>query len=440
MGKISPFQIIIITVFVVLGVLAVLVFSGVINLDKTSQQTGAKGAVTMWGTYKHDLLSRVIDSYNQKHQDYSLVYVEKNASTFDTDLTEAIASGEGPDLILLPQDGILRNQTKLFKIMYTSLPERTFRDTYIQEGELYMLPDGVIGLPLAVDPLIMYYNRNMFEAAGLTQAPKTWDALSAAVPSLTKKTANATITQSAIPFGVFSNLNHAKDILSLLLLQINNPIVLKRGSEFIPVLNQKSDPNASGTPAQAVLEFFTQFSDPLKETYTWNRSFGSARDQFINEQLAVYFGYASELPTIAAKNPNLNFDIAKIPQVANTRSEVTFGQMQAVAIVKASKNFNSAFIVASEITSHDMADALINSLLESAPIAPARRDLFTKIPPNLYGPTLYNSAVIARGWYDPGDAITNPIFSDLVDNVIRGALNIGEAINQANSKLELVLK
>ncbi len=438
MGKTAPFQIALVTFFIVFGVLAVLVFSGAINLDGTPEATTAKGTVVMWGTYKQTLLSREIDAYNQKHPDYKLVYVQKEASAFDQSFAEAIASGVGPDLILLPQDGIIRNQTKLFMIPYTSIPERTFRDTYIQEGELYMLTEGIIGLPLAVDPIIMYYNRNMFEAAGYTQVPQTWETLTQAVPKLTQKTPNGTILQSALPFGVYSNLNHAKDIISLLLIQAGNPIVIKQGADFRTVLSQSFD--LATSPAESVFTFFTQFSDPLKETYTWNRTFTNARDQFINERLAVYFGYASELPLIASKNPNLNFDLAKVPQINNAKFQVTFGQMQAVAIVKASKNLPTAIKVATELTSAEMSAKIVGALLADTPIAPARRDLLTQVPPNSYGPVLYGSAVISRGWYDPGDSVTNPIFSGIVDDIVRGASAVGTAIGSGQSKLDIFFR
>ncbi len=436
--KSSPFQIGITILFVVLTLLAVAIFSGVIKTDDPAKDGGASGAVMLWGPYKKDHISKFLDEYNQSHQSFSVIYVEVPADRLDNDLVEAIASDAGPDLIILPQEGILRNRSKLYMIPYQSITERTFRDTYVQEGELFMLSGGIVALPLTIDPLIMYYNRNMFEAAGITQPPKTWNELTNHVPKLTKKGQNVTILQSALPFGIYENLNHAKDVLSMLLMQAGNPIVVKQNDKFFPVLLQnQSDQNS---PAQAVVDFFTQFSDPNKETYTWNRSFTNARDQFINEELAIYFGYASELPIIASKNPNLNFDVTKVPQATDARAEVTFGEMQAVAVVKSSKNFQTAFKVASDLTGPDLLSKLIGALIQTSPVAPARRDMLSKAPENLYGPTLYNSAVISRGWYDPGEALTNPIFSDMVDKVSRGALSTQESTAEAHNRLLTIIK
>jgi ABC-type glycerol-3-phosphate transport system substrate-binding protein len=438
MGKMSVFQISIIVFFIVMAGLALLIFSGAINLDSQQSSTGPKGSIVMWGTYPHDKVSNVFDTYNQSHQGYTVTYIEKAPNALDNELAEAIASGGGPDLVILRQDDILNNVNKLYLIPYTSIPERTFRDTYIQEGELYMMDKGIIGLPISVDPMIMYYNRDIFEGAGITVPPKTWTQFLGMVPNLTKRDDKGVITQSAIPFGIYSNLNHAKDILSLLLFQAGDPIVAAQGSKFLSVLNQNPG-GASVSPAQAVVDFFTQFADPSKTTYSWNKSFNSGLNQFINGELAVYFGYASELPVIAAKNPNLNFDVAKIPQPDGAKTEITFGQMQAVAVVKASKNLATALSVANDISGASFSASLVGAVLDSGPVAPARRDLLSSVPPSLYGPTLYSSAIISRGWLDPGSDGTNPIFQAMVDDVTRGATDSATSVNNAQSKLSLLL-
>jgi ABC-type glycerol-3-phosphate transport system substrate-binding protein len=152
----------------------------------------------------------------------------------------------------------------------------------------------------------------------------------------------------------------------------------------------------------------------------------------------VYIGFASELPFIAAQNPNLNFDVAKVPQASSTGTSVTFGNMQAIGVVKASKNLSTALFVASDLTSADFQTKLTTGLLNSAPVAPARRDLLATAPQTLFGPTLYSSAIISRGWYDPGAEATDPIFSNMVDSVVRGASDPSQAVGDAESKLTVL--
>ncbi len=442
--KASPFQIGVIIFFVVFIILALLVFTGVIGGGGAQSQQAVGGQVTLWGTYPQDVMNKLVSEYNAAHQKagYSITYVPIQAGDLNSKLAEAIASGTGPDLVVLSQDQILKNQSKLYAIPYTTVSEATFRSTFAGEGEMFMLTQGIVGLPLTIDPLIMYYNRDLLEAGGFTTPPKTWNELTEKTPLLTKRDGNSNIVQSAVPFGIYSNLNHARDVLSMLLFQAGNGIVTRQADKFLPVIGisatQQTASSQVAPPAEAVVKFFTQFVDPTKDTYTWNRSFTNARTQFISGQLAFYIGYASELPMIVAQNPNLNFDISKVPQSGTTGVQMTFGKIQALAIVKASKNRDAALYIASDLTGVEFSAKLIGALIPVSPVAPARRDLLAQVPQILFGPVLYSSAIISRGWYDPGADLTDPIFNSLVDNVVRGATNATQAVSDAQSKFSVI--
>ena len=140
---------------------------------------------------------------------------------------------------------------------------------------------------------------------------------------------------------------------------------------------------------------------------------------------------------IAAQNPNLNFDVAKVPQ-ASVTSGLTFGNVQAISFIKASKNLATAIKVASDFTGADFETQLLTALTPVAPVAPARRDLLSQIPQSLFGPTLYSSAIMARGWYDPGEDQTNAIFSSMVDDVVRGSADPESSVGAAQSKFQVI--
>ena len=79
--------------------------------------------------------------------------------------------------------------------------------------------------------------------------------------------------------------------------------------------------------------------------------------------------------------------------------------------------------------------ALTGSTESGFPIAPARRDLLITPPAVRYGQVLYQSAVIARGWFNPGTEKTYPIFANLVANIISGSDTIDNALGVASSSL-----
>lgn len=432
------FQIGILVFSVVVVIVAVLIFSGVINVDSGPNDAGnIQGNYIIWGTLRADGIRSFLDTFATDNLDLKINYISKDPSTFSLELSDAIANGIGPDLILFSQEDILQNRGKLLVIPYANFSERTFRDTYIEEANLFLLPDGIVGFPIAVDPIVMYYNKSLFENAGYSTPPKTWDVLSRITPSLTKKRNDLVITQSAIPFGVYGNLDNAKDILSLLFIQAGEPIVAKQDRGFNATLGY--DSGSESSPAQSALEFFTQFSNPLSQAYTWNRAQIPARDAFISESLVMYLGYASELPIIADKNPNLNFDITKVPQIPDARINMTFGKIYGLGVIKGGKNPQGALSVATLLSSKEAVSGITEALSVETPLAPARRDLIGTPPETSYGPVIYSSGLMARGWYDPGDYFTNPIMAELVDDVVRGASTVLEALSKARSRLQLAL-
>ena len=55
------------------------------------------------------------------------------------------------------------------------ISERDFKNTYIEEGELYLAANGILGLPITVDPMVMYWNRDIFSSAAIAAPPSYWD-------------------------------------------------------------------------------------------------------------------------------------------------------------------------------------------------------------------------------------------------------------------------
>jgi hypothetical protein len=45
------------------------------------------------------------------------------------------------------------------------------------------------------------------------------------------------------------------------------------------------------------------------------------------------------------------------------------------------------------------------------------------------------SALISRGWYDPGAGISGPIFKSMVESVVSGKAQLGDAVQIASMQL-----
>ncbi|MDP2788917.1 MAG: ABC transporter substrate-binding protein [bacterium] len=424
------FQIITLIIFIVAAVFGVLVFSGAIPLGNKGA-SGASGTVTLWGTVRESAIAAALDEFNLANSDFAVKYVEKSPNTFNQDLLEALASGQGPDMFFLSDDLVFGYKNKIIPIPYSNFSVASYKKTFVGAGDVFLTSKGILAVPIAIDPLMMYYNRGILEAKGVIYPPEYWDQFEDLVPTLTEKDDNQRILKSAVALGQFSNIAHAKDIITTLFMQIGNPIVMAEDGAFVSALGANNGKYSSSS----VLEFYTSFANPLKSVYSWNRSFSNSSSAFSSNDLVFYFGYASEFLPLVAKNPNQNFFVSPMPQVRGETFKLTSARVTGIAVSSSTKNLNTAFYVANLMANGDFAAKFASAL----GVAPVRKDLLAKPPADTYSPTFYASSIYARSWLDPSPKDTDDIFRSLVEKVSSNALSPDEAIKDADSKLWLLL-
>jgi ABC-type glycerol-3-phosphate transport system substrate-binding protein len=426
------FQLIILIVFIAAAIFGILVFSGLIPLGSSNNSTGAQGTVVLWGTIKTPIVNTLLNDFNSANPTFVVKYQEKSPDTFDNDLLEALATGTGPDMFFISDDLAFKYSNKIYTIPYQTFPLNTFKNSFIGASEVFLTSKGVLAFPITVDPLMMYYNRSILDASGVAYPPANWDDLVNMIPLLTKKDSSGLITRSTVAMGQYSNVLHAKDILAALFMQAGSPIVTEKNGSFMSVLG---DSNINSNKLAPALKFYTDFADPLKDVYSWNKSFDNSQDAFSAENLAFYFGFASELQSLVNKNPNQNFLVAPIPQVKNSNFKTTSARVTGIAISSSSKNFNTAFIAAGLLANSNFASKLAVAL----GMTPARRDLLNIRPTDAYLPIFYNSTFFAKSWPDPSPKDTDNIFQGMVEKVLSNSMSVSEAISDASVKLGLLL-
>ncbi|MEI6190947.1 MAG: extracellular solute-binding protein [bacterium] len=422
--------------YVVMGLFVFFLLVGAILFStyRSSNSALTNISITMWGTLPVESFNSFVSNYfSDSDLKYTVNYTEKDPATFDRDLVEALASGSGPDTIILPEDFIVRYYNKIYPIPYNILPEATFKDTFIQEGELYLNSSGVLALPLMVDPLVMYWNRDIFNNAGVTNPPTDWAQVSSLVPRMTKLDKAQNVITSTIALGEYRNINNSKSILSALFIQAGNPIVsLDSSGSLNSKLKDVVNPDSSSALA---LQFYTNFSNPNKAEYSWNRSLPNSLDFFANGDSAIYLGFTSEYMAIKNKNPNLNFEVALLPQAVGARTYSTFGNMLGLAIMKNSANPAGAFTVISSLSSA----AAFSYWKDIFNLPSARKDSVPDIS-NSVAKTIFNrSAVRSKGWYDPNSAQTSAIFQDMIESYTTGRETLDGVINTASERLDSLL-
>lgn len=433
----NNFQTVLVAIFLACFVFGVLVFSGVLNFGSKKTANTITGNIVIWGTLPASQINEIINSSIVGAGDtFTIKYVEQNKDTYEANLIDAFANDKGPDLFILPQDMILKNINFISKIPYSSYSKSTFQKTFIDGADVLLAKDGIIGFPLLVDPMVLYYNKNILSNESILYPAKTWDEFFNLAGKLIKKNKDGTIAQAMVALGQYDNVNHAKDIFSLLLLQSGSPIVSQTDTGYTLDLNSSSVTSNGKNPAEQIIEYFLEFSNPSKSSYTWNRSMPNSLDSFTAGKLAFYVGYASELFNIESVNPNLSFDVTTIPQTTGMENKRTYGQMYTVVASKKSKNLSGALMVASKFTGSDF----LKSLSNATSIPSASRALLSEKPEDPYLASFFDSVIVSRTWLDPDFEVSEKAFKELMENSISNRLSVGEALDKMTKSLNILLQ
>lgn len=253
----------------------------------------------------NDLLS----AYRLLHPNITVKYKKFRYEEYRQKLLEAFAEGEGPDIFSIHNTWVGEYRDKIepmpasVKMPFQEVKGTIKKETITTIKEVpsisllnlknnfveVIYDDCVVGekgknetvcLPFSLDALAMFYNRDVMNAAGIPEPPKTWSEFQDAVKAITKYSASGEIIQSAAALGE-SNIERFVDILSLLMAQ-NGAIMEDNGRVTfnIPAGNSKY------VPGLEAFKFYKAFSDPSKEVYTWNNSMPDSLDAFIQGRTA----------------------------------------------------------------------------------------------------------------------------------------------------------
>jgi ABC-type glycerol-3-phosphate transport system substrate-binding protein len=432
----QKFQVIILVTFIVFAAIGVFVFATFEggNSGRSNVQ------LTIWGDEDSSLFSKfMIDFKNNIRvaggESFNVKYVQIESEKFVEEVVNALASGTGPDIITLSSENILKLEDKIFAIPYEVVSERNFRDAFIEGGEIFLTPSGILGLPFKVDPLITYWNRDIFQSNKFSSPPKFWSEFFPLVDRITQKDQALNITRSAVALGEYGNVNNAKEIIIGMLFQNENEVI-KRNAKGEAEVIISDNFGKTIAPSESVVRFYTEFSNPAKTSYSWNRSLPNSTDAFSSGDLALYFGFASELESIVEKNPNLNFDISIFPQPTDDVNKKTYGKMKAFAVMKRSPNIDVSMSLISALIREDN----INSYSAISGLPPVRRSLLARKPGSAFGDLFYESAIISKAFLDPNAVGSEKVFEELINRVVSGRERISAAIKRSDTELNDLIK
>ncbi|MBU0613960.1 extracellular solute-binding protein [Patescibacteria group bacterium] len=450
----------------VLALLALLVTTGQGCTGSGSGNIEPKEvSLSIWRVFDdEDSFDSIITTYRAMHPNVKIEYRELRYSEYESELLQALAEGRGPDIfsvhntwmgkyqsLLSPMPtsvtitqqevrGSIRKQTIVTEVekptMTTRELESLFVEQVVSDAVMDYQPDTkqeaqsrIYGLPMAMDTLAMFYNKDLFDAAGIATPPKTWTEFQQAVILLTKYNEAGNVTASGVGMGLSENVERSSDMLSLLMMQNGTQMTDERGRITFQDVPEGSVNDAS--PGIDAVRFYTDFANPTKEVYTWNDSYDSAFEAFANGQTAMLLGYSYYTPIIRTMAPKLNFDVAPIPQIAGGR-QVNYANYWLEGVSKSSENKNWAWDFILFATSENQ----VMSYLDSTNKPTALRNLIGSQLDNDYVSIFAQQALTAESWYHGKDATAmEEAFKDLITEILTSSEEPEDIIKRASQKV-----
>ncbi len=423
--------------------------------------TAEKVTLKYWRVFDgEDAFDEIIDAYEAQHPYVNIDYKVLRYEEYADELIRALAAGEGPDIftvtntdliqyqdLLMPMPesvsikfletvGTVRKETVLTTKEIAMPSQKTIKQDFVDVvAHDVILPyqpdpdeaavDRVYGLPLALDTLALFYNKDLFNAAGIAQPPETWEAFQENVAALTTLSSTGEVTQSGAALGTTANVERAADIVQVLMLQNGAPMLDERGRIAFHTIPDGTEPGVF--PGLDAVRFYTDFANPVKKTYTWNDTFSSSFEAFASGQTAMMLGYSYDIALLKAAAPKLNFAISSLPQIA-TGKEVNFAHYWIETVAKNTEHPNEAWSFLQFATSEEHVD----SYLEEAQKPTALRALLsTQVNDDMLAP-FAGQVLTAESWYKGIDAAAmEAAFATLANTVLADSTQGERAMSQA---------
>lgn len=355
--------------------------------------------LNFWGFDDRRIWQDIISEYQKDHPEIKIQYTQVPVENYENVLLNGLAGKERPDFFMFQHNWLPKHLNKVTAADNNIINIEQLRALFPSVVEQDFAPDGsVYALPLYIDTLSLFYNKDILDKKGIAVPPSNW----LEFQEMVRKLGFGSIAIG----GSNSNIDRATDILNLIMLQNGLEMVNKDFSRATFAVDG-IDP----------FLFYTKFSNPESEYYVWNKKQPNSIESFIQGKLAMMFGYRYHARFLQEQNPSLNFALVPAPQ--NIINKVDYPFYYGLAVSANSVHAKDAwdFIIFATTKPE-----ISLKYLEYVGELPALRTLISQ-----YG---NNTALTARSWLKIDDLAIDDIFSEMIESVMSGN-NPKSALNDA---------
>lgn len=311
------------------------------NSGKSPEEISAE--LTLWdASWNENITPGLIEKFNEKYPD-----IKVNVEFFPSDgmsdkYLTALTSGSGPDLLSINNEWVstyAMSKGLLNLDDYISKNDYDMSDFYEGAQKGVKFNDSVYALPYRAETHGIFYNQDLFEAAGYTDMPDTWEEF---LPIAEKISEAGAAKGIAIPGGEWGNTSY----------QLINMILCGGGN----VLNEDNSACTLDSPeAMKVAEFFVNLYREKKvvpDSIMENDN-AAGRTLFSEGKVASFMSGAYDIAAIQEINADLNMATALVPVFEGSERKTIFAGWS-TAVSAHSKNPDAAWLLAEFLASPEI--------------------------------------------------------------------------------------
>ena len=419
-----------------------------------------------WGVWDDsDHWDATIQKFEEKIYDLngqkvtvSINYTKKELGSYEKEMSDLKQKNNEPNIFMIDNNWLERYVEQLEPLNENNAYAKEYEIIqYDKIGELFPVEiirdlfydNKLYGLPFYSDSLALYYNKDLLKNAEIETPPATWQEFNLAIRKLTEVNRKNEIVQAGAALGCGENINRSSDILALLMLQGGTKIIdTEKNIDF----NQEIEVNTldgpeKRTPGEQAILFYTDFANPKKEIYTWNKDQNGSLRAFANGEVALLISYGYQMKNLMALNPDLNYGVSPMPQLENS-SIVNFANVWTPVVSKnnncqveppeASSKVDCAKIAWSFLSFANEKENL-RPYLASTQKAAARKDLLAEQIELDNEVSVFASQAESALSYNKFDDQIDGILVRMIDKINADRNNWKEKIDEAVAEIEKLI-
>ena len=386
-----------------------------------------------WGLWEpSSVMQPLIDEYESTHPGVNILYSQQTFSNYEsrifTRLQQASSSTEpAPDIFRIHNTWVPKYYSYLSPLPANVMTRDQYSEAFYPTAlsDFTAKDDKLYAIPLEIDGLVLFYNKQLLSDAGFSEPPTDWDSLADLAHKLTKKDSSGEITQAGLAIGTSRNILHASEILSFLLLQ--------EGVEIID--STRTNVTLNTTKVESVLNVYTGFATGKQAV--WSSDLRYDLEMFYSGKLGMMIAPSWRAFDIILSSPTIEFGMATLPQLEANQEKVYYSTYWGDAVNKSSDNTEAAWDFINFLAQKEnmMAKFSNESKIRAFGEPYSLVELNSIMAENSYLTAIAEMAPYMKSWQMGDETIVKQTLNQLITSIVEDGQDPATALKNAQDDI-----